>query len=80
MTLTGHVDRLEFSSMSGAWDIALTLKSSNGRTVAASERYEFGFVYIGQQACNEVAKAFVPAVQNLVGKLIRHADFPSLLR
>lgn len=80
VTLTGHVDQLDFSSTSGVWEIALTLKSSNGRTVSVKERYNFGFVWMGDQACNEGAKAFVPAVQNLVSKVIRHDNFSSLLR
>jgi hypothetical protein len=80
ITLTGRLDELDFSSNSSHWNIALTITSSNGRALSVGERYEFAFTFGGDTACNEVAKAFVPAVQNLIGRVIQHPEFPGLVR
>ena len=39
--LTGSVDNLAFSSSVGFWDIALTVTSSNGKSLSVCEHYEF---------------------------------------
>ena len=41
VTIGGKVNRLDFSSLSGYWQIDLTLDSSNGRKLDVSEHYEF---------------------------------------
>jgi hypothetical protein len=40
--------------------------------------FESGFN--GETACKRSAEAFLPAVQNLIAKLIRSPEFPALLR
>ena len=74
VTLTGNITQLEFSSMSGTWDIALNLASSNGKTLAASEHYEFHTSYTATSACHNVADALQPAVQALIGKVAATPD------
>jgi hypothetical protein len=83
VTIGGKVNRLDFSSLSGYWQIDLTLDSSNGSELDVSEHYEFqgGFVpFVGIQACMNTADAFVRAVQNLVNKAYRSSGFAELLR
>ena len=82
VTITGNVDSLDFSSglTDAAWDIALTVRSSNGRSLSAKERYPFTASYYGETGCNNTAHALMPAVQNLVGKVVRDAVFPELLK
>jgi hypothetical protein len=84
VVLTGHVTQLEFSSTrgvtGGAWTIALTLTSSNGRKMTATESYEFASGFAAPTACKQTAEAFAPAVQNLVGKFARSAEFAGLVR
>ena len=50
--LGGTITKLEFSSarslFGGSWDIDLTLSSSNGKSMAASEHYEFESGYSGE--------------------------------
>jgi hypothetical protein len=80
VTLTGSVDHLAFSSMSGDWDITLTVHSSNGHTVTVAEHYEFHSSYTAESACHNVADAFQPAVQALIGKLFAAPEFRSLIQ
>jgi len=79
VTLTGNLEAIDFSSASGSWNLALTVKSSNGKSIAASEKYPFTTSFYGETACNQTAQALMPAVQNLVGKIVRSSEFPSLL-
>jgi hypothetical protein len=79
VTLTGNLDAIDFSSASGNWNLALTVKSSNGKSITASEQYAFTTSFYGETACNQTAQAFMPAVQNLVGKIVRSQEFTSLL-
>ena len=83
VTIGGKVNRLDFSSLSGYWQIDLTLDSSNGRKLDVSEHYEFqgGFApFVGIQACMNTADAFVRAVLNLVSKAVHSSGFAELLR
>jgi hypothetical protein len=80
-TITGRLDSIDFSSGMGAtWNIGLTITSSNGQTLSVSEEYKYTSSYYGETACNQTAHALMPAVQNVVGKVIRHPNFPELLR
>jgi len=79
ITLTGNLDSIDFSSNSGNWNLALTVKSSNGKSMSVAESYKFTSSFYGETACNQTAQALMPAVQNLVGKVVRSPEFPSLL-
>lgn len=61
------------------WSIMLTLKSSNGRSLTVSDTFAFAENYVGDIACQQTALAFVPAVQNIIGKVVHSPDFRSLL-
>lgn len=82
-TLTGAVEKLSFSSSrgltGGEWDIGLRINSSNGKSVFVSEHYEFESGFIADTACKQTAEAYLPAVQNLIGKLVKAPEFKSLL-
>jgi hypothetical protein len=78
-TLTGNLDAIDFSSNSGSWNLSLTVKSSNGKSMSATESYAFTSSFYGETACNQTAQAFMPAVQNLVGKIVRDAEFNTLV-
>lgn len=79
IVLSGNLDAIDFSSNSGHWQIALTLKSSNGRSMTMNETYPYQTSFYGETACNQTAQAFMPAVQNVVGKAVRSADFVGLV-
>jgi len=80
-TITGRLDAIDFSSGIGAaWNIALTITSSNGTSLSVSEQYKYASSFEGDDACKRTAQSLMPAVQNVVGKVIRHPNFPELLR
>lgn len=82
--ITGTVTKLAFSSTrsitGGSWDIDLTLASSNGASMRTTEHYEFPSGFLANTACKQTAEAFTPAVQNLVGKVLRSPEFRALVR
>ncbi len=79
VTLSGSLDAIDFSSNSGHWLITLTLKSSNGKSMQLNEKYPYKTSFVGETACNQTAQAFMPAVQNLVGKAVRSPEFVGLV-
>ena len=79
VTLTGNLDQIDFSSHTGNWNLAMTIKSSNGRFLAVTEEYSYTTSWYGETACNQTAQALMPAVQNLVGRIVRSPDFIALL-
>ncbi|MDO8350016.1 MAG: hypothetical protein Q7S94_02555 [Gallionella sp.] len=82
-TLTGTLEKLSFSSSrgltGGEWDISLRINSSNGKSIFVSEHYEFESGFIADTACKQTAEAYLPAVQNVIGKLVKSPEFSSLL-
>jgi hypothetical protein len=84
VTLGGAVEKLEFSSSraltGGSWSIDLVLTSSNGKTLKINEYYEFDSGFAAFEACRNTAEAFSRAVQNLVGKAVKHPTFASLVK
>lgn len=79
VTLTGNLDRIDFSSASGNWNLALTVMSSNGKSTTVTEVYSYTSSWYGETACNQTAQALMPAVQNLIGKLVRSQEFSALV-
>ncbi|MBY8966827.1 hypothetical protein KHP57_14060 [Algiphilus sp. NNCM1] len=79
VTLTGNLDAIDFSSTSGTWNLALTVKSSNGNSISVTENYSYKTSFYGETACNQTAQALMPAVQNLIGNVVRNNEFNMLL-
>ena len=82
--LSGALTKAAFSSSSGLlngwWELALTLKSSNGQSMSVEDRYEFESGFVGASACNNTSMALGPAVQKLVQKTINDPRFGGLLK
>lgn len=90
--LTGNLAKIDFNSMKGEWVMDVAFASSNGRSLVIPLVYDYktgpalSFTQFGGQAtaderaCSETAQAFPMAVQVLIGKLVHHPDFASLLR
>lgn len=77
--LTGVVRSIEPTSTSrGEWRIVLDVYSSNGISVQVEERHDFG-VGRGANPCALAADEFMPAVQELVAKLVHDARFRELV-
>lgn len=83
IVLSGRINRLDMSSskglMRGYWDIDITVQSSNGKSITASEYYEFDSGFDGFSACKNTADGFMPTIQNLIGKVIKSPEFKDLV-
>jgi len=79
VTLTGVLDDVGFDSFAGAWALSLTVTSSNGQSLHVAEKYPFQTSFYGETACNQVAQAFMPGVQDLIAKLVRDPAFKALV-
>lgn len=83
VTLNGSLEQLAFSSSrgltGGSWDIGLKVSSSNGKSTFVSEHYEFESGFVADTACKQTAEAYMPAVQNLIAKLVKAPEFKSLI-
>ena len=83
VTLTGVLEQLAFSSSrgltGGSWDIGLRVNSSNGKSTFVSEHYEFNSGFVADTACKQTAEAYLPAVQNTIGKLVKAPEFKALI-
>lgn len=80
VTLTGHLDSLTFSSVSPAsWTIGFTISSNKSEGYSVSTKYKFKTSYSAYSACQNVADAFGPAVQSLIGEIVNHPNFKSLV-
>lgn len=80
VTLSGTLEQIDFSSMDGAWNLKLSVQSSNGNKVTVSQRYNFTSSWVAETACNQTAQALMPAVQDLIKQLVGGKKFASLVR
>lgn len=79
VTLTGNLNNIDFSSTNGTWNLSLTVYSLNGKSITVSESYSYTSSFDGDTACNQTAQALMPAVQNLIGKVVQSRDFKLLV-
>jgi len=84
VTITGALLEVDSSSglgsNNGRWSMTLRLQSSNGASLTTSSDYNFRAGFAATAACNNVAQAFVPAVQDIIGKAVASPDFAALVR
>lgn len=77
--LSGNLNQIDFDSNSGHWNLSLTISSSNGQQLTISDQYQYTTSFSGSTACAQTAQALMPAVQNVITKLVQHEEFPSLV-
>jgi hypothetical protein len=72
VVLTGSIEAIRFSrgSSQSQWQIVLTVYSSNGISVQIDERHDFG---------EKPWDGFMPAVQELIAKLVHDPKFKELV-
>lgn len=79
--INAKIENIKFSSFSPAsWDIAMSVSSSNSPGYSVSINYGFSTSWDAYSACKNVADAFGPAVQALLGKVVSHPQFSSLAK
>ena len=83
VSLRGRLTRIDFSSsasmVNGYWDLALSLESSNGKSLGMESRYDFESGFNALTACNNTSRALATAVQKLIRKIVADPRFGSLL-
>jgi hypothetical protein len=81
VVLSGAFEQLSFISTppKGRWDISLRITSSNGETALVATHYEFESALSGITACKQTAEAYLPAVQSLIGTLLKSPEFKELI-
>lgn len=77
LVLTGRLDEVDFSSgmTDGNWAFTLTLSNARNESFTTQTKFGFAGSFVADKACQEVAQAFGPAVQKLVGDVVRHPKF-----
>ncbi len=78
--ITGSLDKIDFNSASGKWNLGLTLNSNNGASFSLEDEYDFTTSFYGETACNQTGQALMPAVQNLITKALTSPNFPALIK
>ncbi len=79
LVLGATITELAYSAADNHWDLALLVRSNNGKTLSVVEEYSFQTTHTGELACIQAANAFLLAVQELVGKVFTHEEFAELL-
>jgi len=82
ITISANLDDIYGSTVLGNayWEFNMTVKSSNGNSCNVSTRYDYGSSFSAYSACSEMQRSFVPAVQKLIGDIIEHPNFKSLIQ
>lgn len=73
--LQGRLNEINFGSFEGIWFLDLTITDAKGRSLTAHEDYRYDASVIGAEACRQTAQALMPAVQNLIRKVVSHPTF-----
>jgi hypothetical protein len=77
--LSGRLDKVDFNSNIGAGKWVLSVTVSNGKSsYAVDSIYPFSTNWVADKACQQVAQAFEPAVQKLLGTLVSDPRFGAL--
>ncbi len=81
LRIDGKLDFIEFNSNigSGKWQIDLTVTGPASGPVAIHENYEFSTNWVADKACEQVAAALQPSVQDLLGKLYASPGFKAMV-
>jgi hypothetical protein len=80
LVLQGKVEELDFNSNIGAgeWIISLYISSNKNSGYKVSTTYKFSTNFVAEIACQQVAQAFVPAVQQLILETVSDPKFKEL--
>lgn len=77
--IRAKIENIKFSSVSPAsWEIAMSVRSTSSPGYKVSINYGFDTSWDAYSACKNVADAFGPAVQALLGKVVTHSQFSTL--
>ena len=82
ITVTGNLDSIYGSTTLGNayWEFKLKVTSSNGKSFDVVSRYDYESSFTAHSACSEMQRSYLPAVQELVNKIVVHPQFAELLK
>ena len=82
LVLTGKLEEIDFSSgmTDGNWRFVITVSNSRSESFSTTSTLGFSGSFLGDRACAEVAQAFLPAVQKLIGEVVRDPKFKQIAR
>ncbi|MCL1078495.1 hypothetical protein D5R81_10920 [Parashewanella spongiae] len=79
--ISAEVTEIKFSSISPAsWKIGMRVSSNNSNSYEVSTDYRFDTSWDAYSACQNVADAFGPAVQNLLKQVVSDPKFKTLTK
>ena len=80
--ITGHLENIYGSTVLGNayWEFTLKVSSSNGKSFDVTTRYDYESSFTAYSACSEMQRSYMPAVQQLVNKIITDPKFKELLK
>lgn len=81
LIIKGHLEYINFNSNigSGKWSIKLNVSSNkNPEGFMVETQHEFSTNWVADKACQQVAQAFGPALQDLIGKVVAHPMFKTM--
>ena len=73
--ITGHLDTFKLDSDSGSWIIKLTIEFKSGEVFTVTENYQHDEI-----SCQRAASTLVPAIQDLIQKIITNPVFQSKMK
>ena len=78
--ISGTVKKLDFSSNIGAgkWMFDVSVSDEDGMSYQVNSIFNFSTNWVADKACQQVAQAFVPAVQNLIKDIVANPKFKAL--
>lgn len=82
ITITGNLDNIYGSTVLGNayWEFKIKVTSSNGKSIDVTSRYDYESSFSAYSACSEMQRSYLPAVQELVNKIVTHPNFGELLK
>lgn len=81
LKISGNVNKVYGSSMLGNayWEINVTVASTTGKSITVNTKRDYPSSYLATTACNNMGTSFSPTIKQLIGEIINHKDFPTLL-
>lgn len=67
-----------FASFGGTWTFSLIVRSSNGKEISVTSNYSYDTGYAPSR-CHIAASYLMPAIQELIAKLVTEPNFAELL-
>jgi hypothetical protein len=81
VTLSAYLDAIDYDELTNRYlGLMITVNSSNGKSLTVWKKNEISKRgTLLPKRCRDLAEAFQPLVQQLIGKLIRSSEFPALI-